>query len=191
MTKAEVIRENLADMLGIEQHVLQTIERQTRDDRVKKFYNAYELLKRIEPVLRSHTAELERHLVTVDGGLESKLKKAATSIAESVAVFYDRLRTNEPVSRSLRDIYTSLNHVAISYGMLHTAALALDEVEIATLAQMHLTDLTPLIVELSEIIPFVLATELADEGKIEDATVAQQAAALYHQAWSHDVTARV
>ena len=63
MTKAEVIRENLADMLGIEQHVLQTIERQTRDDRVKKFYNAYELLKRIEPVLRSHTAELERHLV--------------------------------------------------------------------------------------------------------------------------------
>ncbi len=191
MTKAEVIRENLTDMLGIEQHVLQTVERQTRDDRVKKFYNAYELLKSIEPVLRSHTAELERHLITVDGGLESKLKKAATSIAESVAVFYDRLRTNEPVSRSLRDIYTSLNHVAISYGMLHTAALALDEVEIATVAQMHLIGLTPFIVELSEIIPFVLATELADEGKIEDATVAQQAAALYHQAWSHDVTARV
>ena len=191
MTKTEVIRENLADMLGIEQHVLQTIERQTRDDRVKKFYNAYELLKRIELVLRSHTAELERHLITVDGGLESKLKKAATSIAESVAVFYDRLRTNEPVSRSLRDIYTSLNHVAISYGMLHTAALALDEVEIATLAKIHLTGLTPFIVELSEIIPFVLATELADEGKIEDATVAQQAAALYHQAWSHDVTSRV
>ncbi len=191
MTKAEVIRENLADMLGIEQHVLQTIERQTRDGRVRKFYNAYELLKRIEPVLRSHTAELERHLSTVDASFESKLKKAATSIAGSVAVFYDRLRTNEPVSRSLRDVYTSLNHVAISYGMLHTTALALNEVEIATLAQTHLTGLTPLIVELSEIIPFVLATELADEGKIEDATVAQQAAALYHQAWSHDVTARV
>ena len=191
MTKLEVIRENLADMLGIEQHVLQTIERQTRDDRVKKFYNAYEPLKRIESVLRSNTAELERHLSTVDGGLESKLKKAATSIAESVAVFYDRLRTNEPVSRSLRDIYTSLNHAAISYAMLQTAALALDEVEIATMAQMHLTGITPLIVELSEIIPFVLATELADEGKIEDTAVAQQAAALYHQAWSHEVTTRV
>jgi hypothetical protein len=191
MTKLEVIRENLADMLGIEQHVLQTIERQTRDDRVKKFYNAYEPLKRIESVLRSNTAELERHLSTVDVGLESKLKKAATSIAGSVAVFYDRLRTNEPVSRSLRDIYTSLNHAAISYAMLQTAALALDEVEIATMAQMHLTGITPLIVELSEIIPFVLATELADEGKIEDTAVAQQAAALYHQAWSHEVTTRV
>jgi hypothetical protein len=191
MTKVEVIRENLADMLGIEQHVLQTIERQTRDDHVKKFYNAYELLKRTEPVVRSHTAELERHLSTVDGGFESKLKKAATSIAGSVAVFYDRLRTNEPVSRSLRDIYTSLNHAAISYAMLQTAALALNEGEIASMAQMHLTGLTPLIVELSEIIPFVLATELADEGKIEDATVAQQAAALYHQAWSHEVTTRV
>ena len=191
MTKLEVIGENLADMLGIEQHLLQTIERQTRDDRVKKFYNAYEPLKRIESVLRSNTAELERHLSTVDGGLESKLKKAATSIAGSVAVFYDRLRTNEPVSRSLRDIYTSLNHAAISYAMLQTAALALDEVEIATMAQMHLTGITPMIVELSEIIPFVLATELADEGKIEDTAVAQQAAALYHQAWSHEVTTRV
>ena len=191
MTKTEVIRENLSEMLGIEQHLLQTVERQTRDDHVKKFYIAYELLKRIESVLRSHTAELERHLATIDGGLESKLKKAATSIAESVTGFYERLRINEPVSRNLRDIYTSLNHVAISYGMLQTAALALNEVEIATLAQTHLTGLTPFIVELSEIIPFVLATELADEGKIEDPTVAQQAAALYHQAWSHDVTARV
>jgi hypothetical protein len=57
--------------------------------------------------------------------------------------------------------------------------------------QRHLTDLTPLFVELSEMIPFVLANELADEGRVEDPAIAQQAAALYRQAWKSEVTTRV
>jgi hypothetical protein len=74
--------------------------------------------------------------------------------------------------------------------MLHTAALALDEAEIASMAQKHMTDLTPFIVQLSEIIPFVLAGELAEKGKMEDVAVARQAPEQYRQAWSRDVTMR-
>ena len=44
MTKTEVIRENLSEVLGVEQHLLQSIERQTRDAHVKTFYIAFELL---------------------------------------------------------------------------------------------------------------------------------------------------
>ncbi|MGC9965379.1 MAG: hypothetical protein ABSE08_08230 [Syntrophobacteraceae bacterium] len=40
-------------------------------------------------------------------------------------------------------------------------------------------------------IPFVLANELADEGRVEDPAIAQQAAALYRQAWKSEVTTRV
>jgi hypothetical protein len=188
MTKIEVIRENLADMLGVEQHALQRVEHQVRDERVRKFYNAHEMLQKIEAVLNSHLAELELHLATVDGGFETRLKRAATSITGSVAGFYDRLRTNEPVSRNLRDDYTLLNHAVISYGMLHTTALALDDTQIASMAKRHMAELTPLIVELSDMIPFVLATELADKGKIEDAAVAQQAAVQYREAWRREVT---
>ncbi len=75
--------------------------------------------------------------------------------------------------------------------MLNTAALALAETQIASMADRHITDITPLIVELSDIIPFVPAGELAGKGKIEDAAVAQQAAAQDRQAWSSEVTMRV
>ena len=150
-----------------------------------------EALEKIEVVLDSHIRELERHLSTVDGGFEAKLKKAAASIAGSVARIFDRLRTNEPVSKRLRDDYTLLNLAVISYGMLNTAALALAETEIASMAERHMSGLTPLMVELSDIIPFVLAGELAGKGQVEDATVAGQAAAQYRQAWSREVTMRV
>lgn len=191
MTGSEVLRENLADMLGVEQLALQRIERQVRDERLRKFNNALEALQRIDAALTTHVAELERNLLTLDGNFEARLKKAATSVVGSFANIYGKLRSNEPVSRNLRDDYTLLNMAVISYGMLQTTALALDETQIASMAQRHMTDLTPFIVELSDIIPFVLAGELAAGGKIEDATVAQQAAAQYRQAWSRDVTMRI
>lgn len=191
MGNAEIMRENLGDMLGVEQHIYQSIQRQIGDERARKFFNARELLQKTQSVLSLHIAELEHRLATVDGGPESKLKKAATIITGSAAGLYGKLRTGQPVSKNLRDDCISLNLAALSYGMLSTAALALNENEIAAMAQRHLTELTPLIVELSELIPFVLANELAHEGKIEDTTVAQQAAALYRQAWSHEVTTRI
>ncbi len=189
MTKEEVIRESLADVLGIEQHVLQSIEHQTRDDRVKTFNNACGLLQKAETALRTHIAGLELHLSNIDdGSSKSKLKKAATLLTVSAMSVYDKLRGHEPLSKNLRDDYASLNLAAISYGMLHTAALAKHEFEIATMAGQHLADLTPLIVELSDLIPHVLASELTDEGNIEDPTIAQQAALLYRQAWRREVT---
>ncbi len=191
MDKMQIIRENLSDMLAVEKHALQRIERQTLDDRVKKFTNAYGMLQKIEGVLNSHINELERYLSTVNGGIEARLKRTATSIAGSFVGVYEKLRTNEPVSRNLRDDYSLINLSVINYGMLHTMALALNETEIATMAKEHMTNLTPLIVELSELIPFVLAEELAGAGKLEHLGVAQEAVTQYRKAWNRDVTMRV
>jgi len=194
MTKQEVIRDSLVDMLGVEQYALQRIEPQTRDEGLKKFPNAHVMLQRVKTVLNSHIDELEQLLSSVNGGFEARVKKTATFIAGSVAGIFGKLRVSEPVSKNLRDDYTLLNHAVINYGMLHTAALALDETRIATMAEEHMAELTPLIVELSDLIPFVLATELADKGKIEDSTVALQAAVDarvgYRGAWSREVTMR-
>lgn len=192
MTRMGVIRENLTDILGVEHNTLQRIERQSRDERVRKFRNAFEMLQKIRAVLVSHTGELERHLSSVDSGFETRLKKTATSVAGSIAGICERLRTTEPVSKNLRDDYTLLNHAVIGYELLHTAALVFEETEIISMARQHMADLTPLIVELSEIIPFVLAAELAGEVNIEgDPSVAHQAAAQYREAWTRKVTMRV
>ncbi len=185
MTRLELIRDNLMDVLGVEQSVLQRIDRHYKDARVKRFDRALAMLHKIREVLSLRVGELERHLSTVDGGFETRLKKTATSLAGSVAYIYGRLRTNEPVSRNLRDDYTLLNHAVISCGMLHTAMLAINENDIADMARVHMSDFAQLVVELSEVIPFVLAGELAEEAGIEDEqSVARQAVVQYKEAWA-------
>ncbi len=189
MTKLAVTRDNLTDILGLQQGVLRRIERHSREERVKRYPLAFEMLQKIGGVLILHVSELERHLSSIDGGFETKLKKTATTFAGSVAYIYEKFRTNEPVSKNLRDDYTLLNHAVISYAMLHTAMLAFNEVELSDMARRHMSELTYLIVELSEVIPFVLAAELADQVQIEgEQSVAQQAVVQYRDAWTHKPT---
>ncbi|MGC9194649.1 MAG: hypothetical protein ACP5IL_04250 [Syntrophobacteraceae bacterium] len=185
MIKLAVIRDNLIDLLGIEQTVFQRIDRHSKEERIKKYDQAFVMVEKIKGVLSLHIGELERHLSSIDGGFESKLKKTASSFVDSVANIYEKLRTTEPVSRSLRDDYTLLNHAVISCGMLHTAMLAINENDIADMARIHMTDFAQLVVELSEVIPFVLAAELAEELNLEGGnSVAQQAVAQYREAWT-------
>ena len=186
MTNTEVIRDKILEILGVEHHLLQSIERQTRDSRIKGYRSAHELLLKTEFAVSSHVVALERHLADANGGYEAKLKKAATSFMGAVGGLYDKVRQDEPVSRNLRDDYAELNLAAISYGMLHTVALALHDSAIAEMAYRHLTELTPLIIQLSDLIPLVLTEELSNEGKIEDTSTARQALANLQTAWSHE-----
>lgn len=87
MTKMEVIRENLSDLLAVERNVFQRIERQTRDERVKKLYNAYDVLHRITEVLTLHIGVLELHVEAVDAGLETKIKKRRHPSQDQLPVY--------------------------------------------------------------------------------------------------------
>ncbi|MDR3567093.1 MAG: hypothetical protein P4L43_03605 [Syntrophobacteraceae bacterium] len=189
MVKLAVIRDSLVDVLGVEETVLQRIERHLKDERVKKYPRASEVVEKIRGLLTLQACELEVHLSSVDGGFETKLKKTATSFMGAVAYIYERFRTNEPVSKSLRDYYTLLNHAVIGYGMLHTTVLAFNEEELADMARRHMAELAQLVLELSEVIPFVLASELAEETQIKgEQSIAQQAVVQYREAWARKAT---
>ncbi len=185
--KNEILYEYVSDMLGVEKHTLEAIERQTRDERVKEYREAYELLMKIETSLTMHTIALERYLSTLDGGPESLLKKAATTALGAVAGFYSKVRAEDPVSRNLRDDYTALSLAAISYTMLHTTGCALNEPQISEIALRHLNEITPFIASLSRLIPIVVAEELSKEGKLSYPSAAQEALTNTQRAWSHEV----
>lgn len=185
----EVLRGYLSDMLGAEKHTLESIERQTKDDRVHSFLEAHEILIRIETTLRKHTSILEQHLDAMGGeDTGSFMKKAATAAAGAMSGIYGIIRPEDPVSRDLRDDYTALNLAAISYTMLYTTAVALADSRVADMALKHLNDLTPLIVTLSKIIPPVVAKELSMEGKAIYPTAGMEAVTKTQQAWSREVT---
>jgi hypothetical protein len=183
---ADILREYVSDALLLESKILQSVERQTRDDRVRRHRDAYELLLKVELTLSGHTLALERHLATINGGSESFIRKAAATAVDVASAFYERARPDEGVSKALRDDCSALNQAAITYSMLHTAGLALEAPELADLAFRHLTELTPLVVSLSRIIPNVLTEELSREGIEFDVSVAAAAAENTQKAWGHE-----
>jgi ferritin-like metal-binding protein YciE len=183
----DILQKYVSDMLALERHIHDAVRRQKDDDHVKQHPEASRVINKIEETLDEHIEHLERHLNSLGGEASSPVKNAVSAVAGAAAGVYDKMRSEE-VSKMLRDDYTALGLAAISYTMLHTTGLALADHQTANIAMEHLAHWTPLIVEISEIIPLVVTKELADNGVMVSATVAQQAIRNTQQLWSREVT---
>jgi hypothetical protein len=77
----------------------------------------------------------------------------------------------------------------MGYTSYHTFGLAVGEEQIATLAQKHLKDLTPLMVEISKVLPEVVVQETNEDSDFAvDTAVGRRAVNNTQAAWSNDVT---
>ena len=185
-TRNQAICKHLADMAAVESHIYEAVRRQlkhTEEADHALHPDTTELLGRIERTLELHKATLERTIDAYGGSLQTNLKQLVTEVLGAAAGLYDELRDHK-LSRMLRDDYTALNLAAVSYGMLHTFGLSVDESQIATIALKHLNDLTPLVAELGDLIPRVVVDETARENSFPvDAGVADRAAHAIRDAW--------
>jgi hypothetical protein len=182
----EALRPYIADMLAVEKHIVEALERQQKDDDIKQFPNAAQLVNRTLETLRAHVQTLDSHLQGFEGGgAAGAVKGAVTGVLGALAGVYDKIR-KDTASRALRDDYTALSLATISYTMLHSTALGLRQGATADLALRHLQSLTPLIMELSEIIPTIVLKELSFEGYEIESSLAQQAVRNTQQTWSRE-----
>lgn len=187
--RIEAIQKHTADMLAVERHILEAVERQQEDSDVKSNARANKVIIEVERMLQRHVTALESLSRQYDGGMESFLKKAVTEVMGVVAGLYDKVREHT-VSRMLRDDYTALSLAAMSYTAYHSFGLAISEERISALAQRHLEDLTPLLVEISKVLPHVVVAEVAEENDdfVVDTTVGSIAEANTQRAWEPNVT---
>lgn len=184
----EEIRPYVADMAAVERHILEALERQHKDDTFKDYPNALAFIDRLAVMLKTHVENLETHLDSLPGGgVAAAVKETVTGVLGGLAGVYDKVRKDK-VSRALRDDYTALSLAAISYTMLHSTALGLHQGTTAEIALRNLKELTPLIVELSQIIPAVVLKELSFEGYDIDFSLSSQAVRDTHEAWRTEVT---
>lgn len=188
LDRQESIRKHVSDMLAVEQHVLEAIERQRETEKVRENVEVNELLIRIERVLKSHVDALNRLSEAYGSEGQSTLKKALTAVFGAAAGIYDKVRVHE-VSRMLRDNYTALSLCAMAYTMMHTTGLVIREQRLADVGLDHLKDITPLLVEISKKIPGVTAKEVAEvHPEPVDLSRIGEAVAHTQHAWSHEVT---
>jgi hypothetical protein len=177
------LRMYVNDMVALEKHIEDAIDRQRTDERVQALPEVAALVERIHEVTRAHVLTMENHAAAIGGEFGASVKEAVSSMAGVVAGLYDKVRKH-PVSRLLRDDYTALSLSCTAYSMLYTTALALREAPVANVSLRHLHEITPLVMELSRIIPGVVLTELAQDDPSIDQTVLARAQADTLAAWS-------
>lgn len=180
--RQDSLQQYVSDMLALERHVLPALENQSKDDRYAKYPEARRLVNQIEVTIRSHINGLEQRLKELGGDPASPIKSAVTAVLGMAASVIENVRT-DPVSKNLRDDYTVLNLVAISYTMLHTTGQALQDQQTADLAASYLSDYTPLITEINEVVPAIVVSELRDETEVLDPSAAERAVERTQQAW--------
>jgi hypothetical protein len=179
----EALRPYVADMVAVEKHILEAVERQRNDDDIKQFPDALQLVGRLESVLSRHVQALESHAQSFPGGgAASTVKQAVTGVLGAIAGVYDKVR-KDTASRALRDDYTALSLASVSYGMLHTTALGLSQGTTAELAKSHLEEINSLIMELGLTLPRVVLKELSFEGYTVDTSAADRAVKNLEETW--------
>ncbi len=179
--RQDTLRQYVSDMQATEKHIHEAVTRQADDESVKQQPQASALINRLHQTLDTHISTLESQSKMLDGS-SSSIKDAITSTLGAMAGLYDKVRTKQ-VSRMLRDDYTALSLAAISYTMLHTTALALNDQRTADIALRHLKDMTPLITEISRIIPQVVALELTEDHPNLNVSSAPESMRRTQEAW--------
>jgi ferritin-like metal-binding protein YciE len=176
------VRTYVADMLALERHIGQPLQRQLDMDDAAKYGQASTIISSIKSISDAHVAILEGALKDAGGDAAAPIKSAFTSILGAGAAAIDSVRKSK-VSKSLRDDQVALALATISYTMLHTTALGLGDASTAQIAKRHLEDYTPLVMQISKEMPAVVLQELADDGENVQITAADLAEKNTQAAW--------
>lgn len=185
--KKHTILKHLTNLKALEQEVSTAVERQRDDERIAKQDDTKNLLDQVGGTLATQIGRLGQRIDALGGETTTgELKEGLAKALGAIEGLWEKLR-EEPVSSALRDDYAALNLVAIQHTALHAVARALDDRTTADLAFQNLRELTPLVVEISQVVPLVVVAEAADEHEGVDLGVATEAARTTHQAWQPDV----
>lgn len=181
--RAGMLQQYVSDMIAVENQIAEAVKRQAGDEHVATHTPAAgRIIQNISQLAQQHEQHLQDHLKSLGGDPAKGIKEAATQIMGALAGIYDKLRT-ESVSKMLRDDYTALNLAAVSYTMLHTTGLALQDQATADLALRHLRAYAEIIIEINRIIPRVVVEDLRDDLESVEAASAQRAIENTQQAW--------
>ena len=162
----EAINSYLTDMLALEQHIEVAISAQVKDlkDEPQVLVMA---LEAIHVTVEHHVASLKEMIAERNAGAANSLaeavKRAASVLAGAGAAAVDLVR-NEKLPKDLRDDYTAFSLATVSYVMLLSTAMSLNDQPVSELAERHLKQYTKVVMKLNNILPSAVIAELREEG---------------------------
>src|SRR5436305_722263 len=177
--KQDIVTKYLADMIGLEGHIYQAIDKQVKETQDEPDVNP--ILRNMRDTLEQHTNALRARLDTLGGKATSPVKEAGASILGVAAGLVDKVRAEE-VSKNFRDNYTALSLSNISYVMLISTCLACNDTETADLASRHLKENAQFASDIGNLIPSLVVRDLSDLTDLNPGAI-EEAGRRYRSAW--------
>jgi ferritin-like metal-binding protein YciE len=172
--RQEALATYVGDMHALEKHLLEAFEKQV--PLAENMPEAQAVTRQLVDSTRQRVSALEQQLASLgDSGksITDAVKTAAAGLAGVAAGAIDWMRP-QSVSKALRDSYTASNHAIISYIMLQTTGIALNDTATAALAERHLQDCVRNAQAIANIMPSLVVKDLSDDVGSVDASAATQ-----------------
>ncbi len=146
----------LGDIVALEGHVEEAMDHQLKLETTPELSSA---VKRFHDSVRDSKQRAVKYQEDYGSTAGNPVIKAGGELLGKAAGLIDRVR-NDSISKALRDDYTAFNHLAISYTMLHTSAMAFDDAETAAFAEEGLRTYARLVQEINHEIPAAVVFDL-------------------------------
>lgn len=176
------LKQYINDMIGLERDIANAIKLQTEDERLLAFGELKAILDQVVHNSEMRLEILKKISEDEDGSLGAVVKEGITAITGTLAGLYGKMREH-PVSRMVRDDIIALEVASVSYGMLLTLGLSIGHRETVVLAEQGIEQTPQLIVELTDLLPTIVAQELSADWPLDNPAAAQIAQGSIRGAW--------
>ena len=176
------LQQYVNDMIGLERDIANAIKLQLDDERVKEFTGLPELLTQIVTSSERRCGLLKQLSTDEGASLGAAFKEGVTAVTGTLVGIYGKFREH-PVSRMVRDDVIAMDVSVTAYSMLVTLGLAIGHDECTEIASEGLNAAPPFILKLTDLLPLVVATELAKDAPLAHPGAAQIAQLKIREAW--------
>jgi ferritin-like metal-binding protein YciE len=176
------LKQYINDVIGLERDIANAIKMQATDERLLVFGELKAILDQVVHNSETRLEVLKRISEEEGGQLGAAVKEGITALTGTLAGIYGKIREH-PVSRMVRDDIVALEVSSVSYGMLFTLGLAIGHRECVVIAEQGLEQTPKLIVELTDLLPGIVAYEIAGDAPLANPSTVEIAQATIRNAW--------
>ena len=172
----------VGDIVALETHVEEAMDRQLK----LEFPNPAiaTAIQRFHDAVRDSKQRAEAYQGQYGSEPGNPIIKAGSSLLGKAAGMIDNMR-EDGVAKSLRDDYTAYSLLAMSYTMLHTTAMALEDPATQAFAEQGLRTYASLVQDVSYLMPEAVLADLKDnpDHPIQDTNVVAESRRLIEHIW--------
>ena len=178
----QAIADWVGDIVALETHVEEAMDRQLKLEFPDPAMAT--AIQRFHDAVRDSKQRAEAYQGQYGSEPGNPIIKAGSSLLGKAAGMIDNMR-EDGVAKSLRDDYTAYSLLAMSYTMLHTTAMALEDPATQAFAEQGLRTYASLVQDVSYLMPEAVLADLKDnpDHPIQDTNVVVESRRLIEHIW--------